>query len=295
MDRIEDLRAFIAIVEKRSLTAAACQLCRSLQSISRSLSALERELGVELVRRTTRRSAPTDSGLAFYRRVSAALAELDAASLEAADRRLEPSGLLRLSSPTAFGQFHLVSIISEFAKAYPKINVELDLSDRYVNIREEGFDVAIRLGDLSDSSLKARRLGTLRRAIFAAPAYLARNGKPRKPSDLVNHQCIVHVREGNNWQFSGAGRIQTVKVGGRFRTSGNLAAIEAALRGQGIANSALYLVRALVDQAKLEIILERFEPPPIPVHAVWAQSNLLPAKTRSFIDFLAVKLKTEPA
>lgn len=157
MNRIEDYQALTAIVEKRSLTAAARHLGRSLQSVSRSLAALEQEVGVELIRRTTRRLTPTDAGLAFYRRLSAALSEIEAAKLETSNRRAEATGLLRISGSASFAPLHIVPALPEFLAKYPGVEVELELSDGFVDLVGEGFDLAIRIGDLPDSGLMARR------------------------------------------------------------------------------------------------------------------------------------------
>ncbi len=295
MDRLEDLQAFVAIVEKGSLTAAARQLRRSLQSISRSLAAMERETGVELLRRTTRRSAATEAGIAFYRRISVALAEIETARLEASKSRTEPTGLLRVTSSTAFAPLYMVPAIHAFLTDYPKVEIELDLSDGYVDLVGESFDLAIRIGEMPSSNLKARRLADLRRVVFAAPSYLARHGRPRQPQDLERHECIVRTaaRDGNAWPFLVGGRLKHIRVAGRFRTSGALAANEAAVQALGIANAPLWQVRSLVDRGDLELLLTRFEPPPVPIHAVWPATRLLPAKTQLFIDLFAARLKQE--
>jgi DNA-binding transcriptional LysR family regulator len=293
MDRIEDFQAFIAIIDKGSLTGAARHLSRSLQSVSRSLAAVERDLGVELVRRTTRRSSPTEAGLAFYRRMDAALAEIEAAKAEASNRRTEPSGTLRVSGSSMFGAFYLAPAIAAFLEFHPRLDVELDLSDRAVDIINERFDLAIRSGNLPDSSLKARKLIDLRYAVFASPAYLARHSRPRRPDDLVSHQCIIHTRVGDGWAFRFGRAVKRIKVAGRLRTDGMLAANEAAVHGFGIANAPLWQVRKRVDQGELELLLTQFEPPPRALHAVWPATNLLDAKTRLFVDFLAARLKAE--
>jgi DNA-binding transcriptional LysR family regulator len=257
------------------------------------LAAVEREVGIELVHRTTRRSNPTEAGLALYRRLNAALTEIEAAKAEASDRRADPSGLLRLTATSVFGSLYLVPALAAFLEMHPKVSAELDLSDRYVDLVQEGFDLAIRLGEMPDSALKARRLASLRRVVFAAPAYFARHGRPRRPDDLVRHQCIVHTREGDTWAFSTGREVKSVRVVGRFRVSAGLAASEAAVKGLGICRSPLYQVRKLVDQGKVELALTRFEPPPIPLHAVWPATNVLAAKTRLFVEFLAARLKGE--
>ena len=295
MNRIEDFQAFAAIVDHGSLTAAARQLGRSLQSVSRSLAAVERDIGVELIRRTTRRASPTDAGLAFHRRLTAALAEIDAAKLELSNRRAEATGLLRISGSSAFAPLYIVPALPTFLAAHPKVEVELDLSDGYVDLIGEGYDLAIRIGELPDSTLKRRRLANSRRIVFSAPSYFAQHGKPRRPEDLARHECIVRTaaRDGNAWPFNVDGRVKTVKVAGRFRTSGALAANEAAVRGLGIANAPLWQVRSLVDRGSVELVLTRFEPSPIPIHAVWPTTRVLPARTQLFIEFLARRLHKE--
>ena len=295
MDRIEDFQAFVAIVDKGSLTAAAKQLGRSLQSISRSLATLEGDLGVELIARTTRRSAATEAGLAFYRRVGAALSEIEAAKLETSNRGSEPVGLLRITSSTAFAPLYVVPAVCAFLQSHPKVDIELDMSDGYVDLIGQGFDLAIRIGELPDSSLKARRLADLRRVVFAAPDYFAKHGRPKVPGDLAGHQCLVRTsaRDSDAWPFLVGGRLKTVKVAGRFRSSGALAVNEAAVQGLGIANAPLWQVRALVDRGVVELVLTQFEPPLAPVHAVWPATRLLPAKTQLFLDYLAARLKAE--
>jgi DNA-binding transcriptional LysR family regulator len=295
MNRMEDFQAFAAVVDKGSLTAAACHLGRSLQSVSRSLAALEREVGVELIRRTTRRSSPTDAGAAFHRRLSVALAEIEAAKLETANRRAEATGLLRIAASTAFAPLYIVPALPDFLQAYPRVEIALDLSDGYVDLIGGDVDLAIRIGELPDSSLKARRLANSRRVVFAAPRYFAEHGWPRRPEDLARHQCIVHTaaRDGDAWPFTVDGRMKAVKVAGRFRSSGALAANVAAVQGLGIANAPLWQVRGLVDRGVAELVLTRFEPPPIPIHAVWPATSVLPAKTQLFVEFIAARLKKE--
>jgi DNA-binding transcriptional LysR family regulator len=293
MDRIEDFQAFVAVIDEGSLTGAARRLKRSLQSVSRSLATVERDLGVELIRRTTRRSSPTEAGLAFHRRLSAALAEVEAAKAEASNRRSEPSGTLHIAGSSMFGSFYLVPAIATFLQLHPALNIELDLSDRAVDLLDEGFDLAIRSGNLPDSSLKAKRLVDLRYVVFASPAYLARYGRPNQPDDLVHHQCIIHTRAGDGWAFRFDHAVKRIKVTGRLRTNGMLAANEAAVHGFGIANAPLWQVKKLVDQRQLELLLTRFEPPPTSLQAVWPATNLLDAKIRLFVDFLATRLKAE--
>ena len=241
------------------------------------------------------RSAATEAGLAFYRRVGAALSEIEAAKLETSNRRSEPAGLLRITSSTVFAPLYVVPAVCAFLESHPKVDIELDMSDGYVDLISQGFDLAIRIGELPDSSLKARRLADLRRVVFAAPDYFAEHGRPKVPGDLAGHQCLVRTsaHDSDAWPFLLGGRLKTVRVAGRFRSSGALAVNEAAVHGLGIANAPLWQVRPLVDRGVVELVLTRFEPPPVPVRAVWPATRLLPAKTQLFLDYLAARLKAE--
>ncbi len=293
MSRISDLQAFVAVVEKASLTSAAHQLGRSLQSVSRSLAAVEQDVGVELVRRTTRRSSPTEAGLAYYQRLKTALEEIEEAKLQASDRRLQPSGLLRISGPTGFAALHLVPATAAFLKVHTKIEVEVSTYDRYVDLVEDNLDLAVHIGPLPDSVAKAKRLADLRRVFFAAPDYFAKYGRPKHPQDLSKHQCIVRTARlgADIWPFTADGKVRTIKVSGRFRANGAGVVNEAATYGLGIAIAPLWHIKPLIDRGLVEVTLARFAPPPIPVHATWSGTRVLPAKTRMFIDFLSQRLK----
>ena len=250
LSRISDLQAFVAVVEKASLTSAAHQLGRSLQSVSRSLAAIEQDVGVELIRRTTRRSNPTEAGLAYYQRLKTALEDIEEAKLQVSHRRLEPSGLLRISGPTGFAALHLVPATAAFLELHPKIEVEVSTYDRYVDLVEDNLDLAVHVGPLPDSAAKARRLADLRRVFFASPGYFAKYGRPKRPEDLSKHQCIVRTaRVGADiWPFTVDGKVKTIKVTGRFRANGASVINEAATHGLGIAIAPLWHIRPLIDQ-----------------------------------------------
>ncbi len=292
---MDDLEAFVAIVEKGSQTAAARHLRRSLQSISRSLTTLERSTGVELLRRTTRQSHPTEAGLSFYRRVKPALAEINEARREAASRNAEPSGLLRIGAPVLFAPAYIAPAVCEFMEHHPQIEIELKASDRQVDLFEEGLDLAVRIRHMPDSGLRARRLGELHVVAFGAPAYFAKHGRPEHPDDLARHQCVVRItdREAETWPFRVAGRRKLVRVGGRFRTDSTAALHAAVAHGAGVGFTPLWQIRDLVDQGVVEVILEDFEAVRVPVHAVWPSSKNPLAKTRLFVDFLAKRLKRD--
>jgi len=295
MNRLDDIEAFLAIVEKGSLTAAARHLRRSLQSISRSLATLERSLGVQLIRRTTRRLQPSDPGFAFYRRVKPAFLEMREARREAASQQAELAGLLRLGGPVMFATSHMVPVICELRERHPQIEVELKVSDREVDLVAERLDLAVRIRQMRDSTLKARRLGELRVVTFGAPSYFAKYGRPRHPDELGSHECVVRLIEGGAevWPFRVAGRRKLVRVSGRLRTDGTAAANAAVARGAGIGFAPLWQVRGLVDRGEVEIVLEEFELARVPIHAVWPPSKTLLAKEKLFADLLMARLKRE--
>jgi DNA-binding transcriptional LysR family regulator len=295
---MEDIEAFLAVIEAGSQTAAARRLGRSLQSVNRSLAALERSVGVELVRRTTRRSFATEAGLAFYRRVKPAFAEISEARLEAANRRAEPSGLLRIAAPVLFGATYVVPTIAEFIARYPRIEADLRVSDRPVDVVGDGFDLAVRIRELADSSLKARRLGELRTVVYGAPGYFARHGRPEAPDDLARHRCVLRSTstsesEAEAWRFQIGGQVRMVRVSGGFRANDTTAAQAAVRHGLGVGYGPFWQIRDSLDRGALEIVLQDFEAPRIPIHAVVPPTGMPPAKTRLFVDALAERLKHE--
>ncbi|MET0510021.1 MAG: LysR family transcriptional regulator [Burkholderiaceae bacterium] len=288
MERTDDLEAFLAIVEQGSQTAAADRLQRSLQSISRSLAGLERQLGVSLIRRTTRRSAPTEAGLAFYDRVKPALAEIEQAKAEAADRGRDLSGRLRIAAPRLFAQAFVAPAVCSFMGRFPRIEVDLKVSDRAVDLLAENLDVAIRMRRLAESMLKVRRIGELRLVTYGAGPYFERHGRPSHPDELLRHQCVVRTNDGGDdaWPFRVAGRPTTVRVAGRFRTDDSLAAREAVIRGLGIGFAPFWHVREAVERGQLEIVLASFATDPLPIYAVLPPTRTQPGKVRLFVDHL---------
>jgi DNA-binding transcriptional LysR family regulator len=294
MDRIDDLAAFLAVVEKGSQTAAARHLRRSLQSINRSLTSLERSVGTALVGRTTRHSAPTEAGLAFYRRVKPALAEIDAARREAADRRAAPSGLLRIGAPVLFAPAYVAPVVCEFLERHRQVEIELKVSDRKVDLAEQGLDLAVRIRETTDPELRARRIGSLRTVVFGAAAYFARAGRPRHPDELARHGCVLRTTEpdGDRWPFRVDGKQKSVRVRGRFRTDGTAAAQAAVAAGLGIGFAPLWQIRSLVDSGVVEIVLEAFETARTPIYAVWPRAKVPLARTRLFTDLLALRLRS---
>ena len=293
---MEDIEAFLAIIEAGSQTAAARRIGRSLQAVNRSLAAPEKSVGIELVRRTTRKSFATEAGLAFYRRVKPAAAEIAEARLEAANRRAEPSGLLRIAAPVLFGSTFVVPALAEFTGRYPRIEANLRVSDQAIHLVDGGFDLAVRIRELPDLSLKTRRLTEIRTVVYASPDYFTRHGRPRHPDDLAQHRCILRTTsegESEAWRFRVSGRLRSVRVSGCFSTDNVSVAQAAACQGLGIAYGPYWQIRHHLDRGALKVILEDFEAPRMPVHAVFPPSGMPPAKTRLFADLLAERLKLE--
>ncbi|MEK7943808.1 LysR substrate-binding domain-containing protein [Pigmentiphaga sp. YJ18] len=293
MENADGIAAFLGVYEHGSLTAAAARLNRSLQSTSRSLLALERELGVELIHRTTRRCTPTEAGTAFYEKAKPAFEALRAAKLDAADRRVEPAGLLRIGASVQFAPAYLVPVVAAFMQRYPKVEVELALSDSFVDLIDANLDLALRIGELGDSGLRVRRLGALRRVVYGAPSYLDRAGTPGHPDELRQHACVLRTTSDadGRWPFLIDGKVRMVRVGGRFRANHTAAVTSAVAEGVGLGFAPIWQLRDLIAAGSVRPLLESYEVPPVPIHAVWSGGLRAPAKTRRFIEFLGADLK----
>ncbi|WFU15077.1 LysR family transcriptional regulator [Bradyrhizobium sp. CB3481] len=295
MERLDDLEAFVAVIEKGSQAAASRHLRRPLQSLNRSLIALERSVGVELVKRTTRRSEPTEAGKLFYERIKPAVAEIIEARNEAASLRGEVSGPLKVGAPVLFASSYVAPIIGRFLKLYPKVEIELKASDDQADLVAEGLDMAVRIGVSADEQLTARRLQALRVVTCAAPSYLAQHGVPKHPDELGNHHCVLRSGTGptHKWPFRIGGKLQRISVSGRFHSNSAAAIRAAAGEGVGFAQLPLWQIRELVEQGALTIVLPEFETEGMPIQLVWPPTKAPLERMRRFTDFLASALKAE--
>src|SRR5262245_5036990 len=295
MERLDDLEAFVAVVEKGSQAAAARHLRRPLQSLNRSLIALERAVGVELIKRTTRRSEPTEAGRMFYERIKPAVAEIIAARNEAANIRGEVSGRLKIGAPVLFASSYVAPIIGRFLKLYPNVEIELKASDDQVDLVADGIDMAVRIGDSVDEQLTARRLQALRVVTCGAPSYLAEHGTPKHPDELEGHHCVLRAGAGgaDKWPFRIGGKLQKVRVSGRFHSNSAAAIRAVAGEGIGLAQLPLWQIREFVEQGTLAIVLAEFETEGMPIQLVWPPTKAPLERMRRFADFLANGLKTE--
>jgi DNA-binding transcriptional LysR family regulator len=295
-DRLTALEVFTRIVETGSFTLAAAELNLSRGAVSKHMTVLEDRLGVRLLNRTTRRSSLTEAGTAFYERCRQLLADLEEAELQAGQAALCPRGVLKISAPMSFGIHHLAPALPDYLRAYPEVTVDLALNDRVVDLVDEGFDVAIRIRRLDDSSLIARRIAPCRMVVCAAPAYLAARGEPRVPADLARHDCLAYTyaARGDVWEFTGPEGVETVRVTGRFRANNGDALGAAAAAGYGIIIQPTFIVSDQLASGVLRPILTDYRLAESSIFAVWPPGRHVSAKLRSFVDFLAARFGPEP-
>jgi DNA-binding transcriptional LysR family regulator len=289
MDRLDELAIFVAIIESGSLIGASRRLRRSPPAVTRALRALEDRIGLRLVERTTRRLAPTEAGSALAERARVILADYDEALTGASEAPVR--GVLRITAPVQLGRRHVAPIVSAFLNEYPEVQVELSLNDRNVDLIEEGLDLAVRIGPLADSSLVVRQVGSVRRVVVASPAYLARRGVPRTPSDLATHDTIFGMARSaaREWRFGPSRRGAVVRLSPRLLVDDVEALLQAAQAGRGIARVLSYQVRDEVASGSLVRLLEDFEPEPLPVQLVTLSRSHMAPKVRAFLDS-AVKI-----
>ncbi len=288
MNRFDELEAFVAVVDFHGFSNAAERLGMAKSMLSRRVSDLERRLGVQLLKRTTRRQSLTDAGREFYQRATQILADLNEAEQCVADAESEVSGRIRLAMPLGFGVILLAAPVADFLAAHPAIEIDIDLNDREVNLIEENIDLAIRVGELEDSSLIARRLASVQIVTCASPEYLRRHGRPRHPAGLADHEVLTYsnIAVGRHWAFPQQGKPIVPRL--RYRLAANngefLAAI--ASRGLGIINGPRALMQAQIDSGELEPILGDFPRDDLGMYAVYPPGRLISRRVRVFSDAL---------
>jgi len=289
MDRLSAMTTFARVVEAGSLSAAARALNTSLASVSRQLAALEHALGARLMNRTTRRIALTEGGRTYYERCKRVLADIEEAESALSQHQATPSGRLVVSAPVLFGEIYLAPVVSGFLARNPKVGIDLSLTDRFVSVVEESVDVALRVGALADSSLVARRLGSFRRVVVASPAYLTSRAAPRRPEDVAGHDCLSFsmLVDPVRWHFMADGKEIAVPIAPRLRSDSQLVLRQAAIDGVGLLLAPSWFVREPVADGRLRVVLDAFETPAVPIHAVYPHARLLSAKVRAFVDHLA--------
>jgi LysR family transcriptional regulator for bpeEF and oprC len=292
VDRLALMTSFVRAVETGSFSAVARELGTTQPNISRHIASLEQHLSTRLLHRSTRKLTPTPEGERYYadtRRVLDAIAEA-----ESTVRGQEiPSGVLRVSCPTLLGRTYLLPRVKAFLNRYPKVELDLQISDRFIDLIEEGVDVAIRIGALKDSALKARRIGTGERVCVATPDYVARHGAPKVPTDLKKHGCILYtlLSSGNVWSF----KDRDVAVHGRFRVNTPDGIRTATLDGLGIAYAPVWLFEDALLDGRVQLLLEDYPGPPTPIQMLYPERRLLPQRAKVFMDFVAEEFAHEPA
>jgi DNA-binding transcriptional LysR family regulator len=287
MDRLTSMAVFVRAVEAGSFAAAAETLGLSAPMVGKHIRFLEDRLGARLLARTTRRQSLTEVGRAFYDSCRVVLAEAEAAEALAADLRAVPRGRLRVNAPVTFGAHELMPMVARYLRVHPEVSIEVTLSDRIVDLVEEGYEAVIRIAPLSDSSLVARRLRPYRLVVCAAPAYLAERGVPARPADLASHECLgfVHWAPRDLWPFiDAAGRAHSVRVRGRVSVDSGQALRTAALEGLGLILQPEGLLRDDIAAGRLVRVLPGYDPPSRPMHILFAPDRRPTPKLRSFID-----------
>lgn len=289
MDRFATLSAFVKVAEMRGFAPAARRLGLSPSAVTRLVAALEAHLDVRLLQRTTRSVTLTDEGERYLPQARRILADLEEADASLQASRAAPSGRLVVSAPLAFGRFHVGPLFSAYLSRYPAVQGELLLGDRMVNLVDEGVDIAIRIGQLSDTSLKSRRVGETRRVLVASPDYLRRHGAPVSPADIADHRCIHFsgFNAAREWVFEREGTRVRVAIAPNFITNGADSAIQHAIDGGGLTLVLAYQAAAAIRAGQLRILLPEFERAPSPIQLVYPTARLLSAKVRAFIDLAA--------
>ena len=288
MDRIDAMQAFAAVADLRGFAPAARKLGLSPSGVTRLVAALEERLGVRLLQRTTRSVALTDVGARYLERIKRILADVEEAEGSVRDERTRPSGRLVVSAPIGFGRLHVSPVMSAYLKRYSEVSGELRLSDRVINLVEDGVDLAVRIGHLADSSLVARQVGEMRRIVVASSAYLKQHGEPKTPEAIASHATIQFgaTAAPPDWRFVRDGHEIRVTCTPHFITNSADAAIQYAGQGGGLTRVMFYQAVDAIKAGRLRIVLAKFEPPPLPIHIVYPTSRLLSAKVRTFIDLV---------
>jgi DNA-binding transcriptional LysR family regulator len=289
MDRLDAMQAFVAVAELQGFAPAARKLGLSPSGVTRLIAALEERLGARLLQRTTRSVTLTDVGTRYLERVKRILADVEEAESSAEGERVRPSGRLVVSAPIGFGRLHVSPVMSRYLARYPEVSGELRLTDRMINLVEDGVDLAVRIGHLADSSLVARHVGEMRRIVVASNAYLKQRGEPDKPEAIASHDTVQFgpTMAAPEWRFVEDGREIRVVTTPRLTTNSADAAIQYAGQGGGLTRVLAYQAAEAIKARQLKVVLKNFEPPALPIHIVYPTSRLLSAKVRAFIDLVA--------
>lgn len=292
MDKLRAMQTFVTIVEQGSLSKAALVLESSLPATVRTLAALEADLGIRLLNRTTRRHSLTEEGRIYLASCRDILGAVDQAEHRLRAQQEEPSGLLTVTASVLFGQRYVAPALTRFLQHYPKVQCRLMLLDRVVNLLEEGIDVGIRIGTLDDSSLVAQQVSLVRRVVVASPAYLERHGVPQKPADLAQANCIRFSGNGRStWLFQDRGREQRIAVSGNLECNHGMPAIDACVAGLGIGQFLRYQIADHLAAGRLQEVLYAHALPAQPINVIYPHAGLLPSRVSVFVEWIKKELR----
>ena len=294
MDRFESMSVFVAVVASGSFSAASRRLRMPLPTVSRKVAEIEAHLKAKLLVRSTRKLALTEAGEAYVEDCKRILEAVTEAERGASGQYNAPQGELTVTAPIVFGRLHVVPVVTEFLRAYARVDVRLLLIDRPLNLVEDHVDLAVRIGALADSRLVASKVGQIRRVVCASPAYLKESGTPKAPQDLARHDCVTFagLTDAGSWTFRDQ---EAVRIRSRLTTSTAEAAIDATVAGTGLTCTLSYQIADAVKAGKLTVVLKKFEPAPVPVSLIYVQESRITAKLRAFIDYAAPRLRARLA
>jgi len=297
MDRFQEMQVFIAVCEERSFVTAARRLNMSAPSVTRAVAALEKRIGTLLLSRTTRSVHLSEAGQRYLTDCRRILSEIEEAEDSAGGSNAAPVGHLTITASLLFGELFVMPLVVGYLERYSGVSINALLVDRVTHMVEEGIDVAVRIGHLLDSTQHGVKVGEVRRVVCASPAYLAAHGRPQRPDELSQHRVIVSAASAlvRRWEFSDEGKPVDIELKSRLTVSANQAAITAASMGWGVTRVLSYQVASRVASGELEILLEDFEQPPLPVHVCYQADRKVSAKVRTFVDYCVERMMQDPA
>jgi DNA-binding transcriptional LysR family regulator len=297
MDSLSDISVFVHVVDVGSFTGASQNLGLSKSAVSKYITRLECRLGVRLLNRTTRKLSLTEAGRGFYERSRHILKEIDEAEAEVSRLQASPRGTLRINAPMSFGILHIAPALQEFSTQFPQVSINMNLDDQKLDVIEEGFDVSVRIAELPDSSLVAKRLGPCRHVVVASPTYLKINGTPTSPNDLVKHQILIYSHQESTrlWHFRAPNnQIISIAVEGLVQINSSLAIREALLGGLGITRIPTFVVGQDIQNKRLLPILVDYQTLELSIYLVYPERRHLSPKVRAFVDFMSTRISDEP-
>ena len=296
MDRLMSMRVFSAVAKNRSFSVAAKKLSISKAMVSKHIKSLENSLSVRLFNRTTRKLNLTDAGSSYYEKVNIILSEIDETESAISQLNSEPKGKLKVMAQPSFGAFHLSRALSLYLKKYTEVTVNLELSHRIPDLVEENIDLAFHVGELNDSMYVSRRIASARRVICASPEYIKKIGMPKKPEDLLNHNCLIYMPRNDmgKWEFLDKGKRKKIKVTGDIQCNSGDALRVASIQSRGITQLPTYMVGLDIQAGRLQAVLEDFEPEKQPIYAIYNHRKYISAKIKTFIDFIYDLYQPEP-